>query len=117
MPGSQAISKARAVLKCIYLRNATTSRWHRGAIHHTHVRAVSFLDVSEHVTVALSEYLDDELSTADRSIVDAHVRACDACAAMLGDFRWIVEAARRAAARGIPPSRDLWPAILARIQR
>ena len=70
----------------------------------------------EHVTDPLSEYLDHELSAADRSAVDAHLRTCAVCLATIADFRRIVQAAGRAAACDMPPSRDLWPAILARIQ-
>ena len=71
--------------------------------------------VSEHVTDQLSLYLDDELSAAERRVVDVHVRTCGVCATTLEDFRRIFEAAGRAATSDIPPSRDLWAGILARI--
>jgi anti-sigma factor RsiW len=42
--------------------------------------------VSGHVLDLLSAYLDDELSPPERGMVDAHLAACEECAARLEDF-------------------------------
>ena len=64
-------------------------------------------------TDRLSEYLDDELPPEERAAVDAHLRHCVACGAVLADLKRIVVRARALEDR--PPARDLWPAIAARI--
>jgi len=61
----------------------------------------------------LSDYLDDELTPAERQAVEAHLQECEECAATLSDLRRIAGAA--AALSDTPPSDDLWPAIAARI--
>lgn len=64
-------------------------------------------------TDKLSEYLDDELTAADRAMVEAHLAGCEACTAVLADLTRVVERARR-----LPfpaPSVDLWPGIAERI--
>ena len=61
----------------------------------------------------LSEYLDGELSPADRAAVDAHLAQCAACRSTLDDLRRVV--ARAAAVEDMPPDRDLWPGVAARI--
>jgi putative zinc finger protein len=64
-------------------------------------------------TDRLSEYLDDELSPEERTAVEAHLRHCVACGAVLADLKRIVVSAQGLQDR--PPARDLWPAIAARI--
>jgi len=69
-----------------------------------------------HVTDHLSEYLDDELSSADRAAVDAHLQHCHACADELHALRRIVAHAATVAEGDVPPARDLWTGIRARIE-
>jgi len=66
-----------------------------------------------HPTEKLSEYLDDELTSAERARVEAHLSACAECAALVGDLRAVVAAARDVA--DAPPAADLWPGIARRI--
>jgi anti-sigma factor RsiW len=63
-------------------------------------------------TDQLSDYLDDELSPAERAAVDAHLAGCPECARTLASLRRIVAEASSLAPR--PPENDLWPAIAAR---
>jgi anti-sigma factor RsiW len=65
-------------------------------------------------TDRLSDYLDGELSTSERSEVDTHLRDCPACAGVLADLRRVVEQARVALPR--PPAGDLWDGIAGRIE-
>ena len=64
-------------------------------------------------TDRLSEYLDDELPPDERAAVEAHLRHCVACGAVLADLKRIVVRAQGLEDR--LPARDLWPAIAARI--
>jgi Putative zinc-finger len=64
-------------------------------------------------TDRLSEYLDDELPPEERAAVEAHLRHCVACGAVLADLKRIVVRAKGLEDR--PPARDLWPTIAARI--
>jgi tetratricopeptide (TPR) repeat protein len=61
----------------------------------------------------LSEYLDGELTPAERDAVAVHLAGCDTCAAALDDLRAIT--ARAAALDDVPPSDALWSGIAARI--
>jgi anti-sigma factor RsiW len=70
--------------------------------------------VHEEWTDQLSDYLDGELSADQRSAVDAHLRDCASCAAVLNDLKRVVARAASAAAR--PPQADLWAGIAARIE-
>ena len=70
--------------------------------------------VHEEWTDQLSDYLDGELSADERSAVDAHLRGCASCAAVLNDLKRVVARAASAAAR--PPQADLWAGIAARIE-
>jgi hypothetical protein len=68
----------------------------------------------EHVDLALSAYFEGDLGAAERLSVDAHLRECLRCAALVRDIEGI-----RAGAAGLPelaPSRDLWDGIAPRIQ-
>jgi hypothetical protein len=69
--------------------------------------------MSDEWTDRLSEYLDDELVPAERVELEAHLRRCVACGAVLADLRRIVARARGLEDR--EPDLDLWPGIAARI--
>src|SRR6478672_11157147 len=64
-------------------------------------------------TNRLSEYLDDELSDAERQSVDAHLRQCQSCRVTLDELRDVVSAAGRL--HDSPPAHDLWPGVESRI--
>jgi anti-sigma factor RsiW len=73
------------------------------------------LNVHEEWTDKLSEFLDGELPADEQRAVDAHLRACAACAAVLADLKRVVARAQQAGAVPRPPSADLWAGIAARI--
>ena len=62
----------------------------------------------------LGDFLEGELSTAERSAVEAHAGTCARCGSLLADVRGIVRGA--AALPQLTPSRDLWEGIAARIE-
>jgi anti-sigma factor RsiW len=64
-------------------------------------------------THRLSEYLDDELSAADRVKIDAHLPSCAECRSTLEALRVIVSSASQL--RDSPPKHELWRGIAARI--
>lgn len=64
-------------------------------------------------TDRLSDYLDGEMDRPERERLEEHLASCATCAAVLADLESI--ASRAAALDDIPPSRDLWPEIEARI--
>ncbi|HVP15632.1 MAG TPA: zf-HC2 domain-containing protein [Terriglobales bacterium] len=61
----------------------------------------------------LSEYLDDELETAERVALEGHLAGCAECRGTVEELRAVVQRAATLEAR--PPAADLWPAIAARI--
>jgi hypothetical protein len=67
----------------------------------------------QEITEQLSEYLDDELTPPEREAVEAHLQECEECRDTLTDLRRIAGTAVELG--NTPPSRDLWPAIGARI--
>lgn len=69
--------------------------------------------MSDQWTDRLSEYLDDELPPDERAALEAHLRQCTACGAVLADLKRIVTRAHGLEDR--LPDRDLWPGIAARI--
>jgi anti-sigma factor RsiW len=69
--------------------------------------------MSDQWTDRLSEYLDDQLPPDERAALEAHLRQCAACGAVLADLKRIVTRARGLEDR--LPERDLWPGIAARI--
>lgn len=69
--------------------------------------------MNAHWTDRLSAYLDNELTPADRTAANAHLRACPACAAVLDELRAVT--ARAHALADHAPANDLWPAIAAAI--
>jgi anti-sigma factor RsiW len=71
--------------------------------------------VHEEWTNTLSDFLDGELPADEQRAVDAHVRGCTECAAVLADLKRVVARAQQAGAVARPPSADLWAGIAARI--
>jgi tetratricopeptide (TPR) repeat protein len=63
----------------------------------------------------LSEYIDDELTPAERGALDAHLASCAECAATLEELCSIVAQAASLPPR--PPAADLWPGIEPRLER
>jgi anti-sigma factor RsiW len=68
-------------------------------------------------TDKLSDYLDDELEAAERTAVDAHLRECADCSAVLNDLRRVITLAQAAAVDARPPQADLWTGVAGRIDR
>src|SRR2546428_11132817 len=64
-------------------------------------------------TDRLSEYLDGELTSPERTAFEAHVTSCDACRTTLDELRRVGTNARALDDR--PPTVDLWPAIATRL--
>lgn len=62
-------------------------------------------------TNRLSEYLDDELDSAERAALEAHLKTCGACYATLSELRQVV--ARAKSLEDTPPAKDLWLGIRA----
>jgi len=60
-------------------------------------------------TDRLSEYVDGELTPAERTALEAHLAACGACRQTLEELRRVV--ARAQALDDQPPAADLWPGI------
>jgi Putative zinc-finger len=73
------------------------------------------MHVNQHWTDRLSEYHDGELSPADRAACEAHLAECLDCRGLLGELESVIAAAR--ADRSRQPDADLWPGILARLDR
>lgn len=69
----------------------------------------------EEWTNQLSAYLDNELTAADRSSLEAHLATCVSCRAVLDELRAVV--AWAPGFTGQAPARDLWPGISAEIER
>jgi len=61
----------------------------------------------------LSEYLDGELTPAERAALDTHLAGCRQCAMTLDELRAV--AARAGALLPRAPESDLWPGIAQRI--
>jgi len=67
------------------------------------------------ITDQLSDYLDGELTAGEAAAVEAHLRECAACNAVLNDLKRIVAQAQHLEPR--PPQADLWAGIERRIER
>jgi len=65
-------------------------------------------------TDRLSDYLDGELTAAERVALESHLASCRECTATLAELREVV--ARAAALTARPPADDLWPGIEPRLQ-
>ena len=63
----------------------------------------------------LSEYIDGELTPAERAQLEAHLAACRECAVTLDELREVVTRAGALTPR--PPAADLWPGIEPRLER
>ena len=68
---------------------------------------------TDNFTDRLSEYLDDEISTDERAVIDAHLASCAECRSTLETLRAIVSNAGQL--RDSPPNNELWRGIAARI--
>ncbi len=64
-------------------------------------------------TDQLSDYLDGELSDAERTAVEAHLSGCLECSKTLASLRRLV--AEASSLTPMPPQNDLWPGVAARI--
>jgi len=69
--------------------------------------------ISDPWTTRLSDYLDGELSDAERRALERHLGACPACIAALTGLLQVVERARALPDR--PPAAELWSGVAARI--
>lgn len=68
----------------------------------------------EEWTDLLSGYLDAELDPVTSRRLEAHLKTCAECEAVLADLRRLVDVAP--AYQGHPPVADLWPGIRGRIE-
>jgi hypothetical protein len=64
-------------------------------------------------TNRLSEYIDDELDSSERAVLEAHLATCGQCFATLADLREVVARAKSLEDR--EPAKDLWVGIRSRI--
>ena len=64
-------------------------------------------------TDLVSDYLDGELPPARKREMEQHLTECPECRAVLEDLRLLVTRSRALA--DMPPDRDLWPGIAARL--
>lgn len=69
--------------------------------------------MADSFTNQLSAYLDEELDSASRKRLEAHLAGCAECSAVLADLRAIVMAAPHYSGR--EPGRDLWKSIESRL--
>lgn len=69
--------------------------------------------MSGHWMDRLSEYIDGELSDADRAALEAHLDGCADCSRTLAELRDVVATA--GALPDAAPTHDLWPGIEARL--
>jgi anti-sigma factor RsiW len=67
----------------------------------------------EWCTARLSDYLDDELSSDERTAVDGHVAGCAECRRTLEDLRQVIATA--ATLSPLAPRVDLWDGIAERL--
>jgi anti-sigma factor RsiW len=61
----------------------------------------------------LSGYVDGDITSEDRVLLEAHLETCPTCPPLLVELRGVIESAR--ALPAIAPASDLWPGIEARI--
>ena len=70
--------------------------------------------MNAHWTERLSEYLDGDLSPAERETCEAHLDACADCARLLEELKSVV--AEAGALPLVPPPAGLWDAIESRLE-
>jgi anti-sigma factor ChrR (cupin superfamily) len=70
--------------------------------------------MSDNWTNRLSEYLDGDLSEADRTKLEVHLRGCDECAGLVSQLAQVKQ--RAEALEDEPPQSDLWQGIQDRIR-
>jgi anti-sigma factor RsiW len=75
------------------------------------------MTMHEEWTDRLSDYLDNELEDGERAAVDAHLRACADCTAVLEDLRRVVARARAVTVAARPPQADLWTGVARRVAK
>jgi anti-sigma factor RsiW len=66
-------------------------------------------------TNRLSEYIDGELDSTERTALESHLATCGHCFATLGELRQVV--ARAQQLEDTPPAKDLWHGIAQEIRR
>lgn len=66
------------------------------------------------VDAALADYLEGELPTGERVVLEAHAAECARCGALIADLHGL--SAEAAALPVLRPERDLWAGIAARIE-
>lgn len=69
----------------------------------------------EQTKTRLDDYVDGLLPQSERADVEAHVAACEECAAELGRLQELLAEAA-ALSRDRQPDRDLWPEIMSQIE-
>jgi anti-sigma factor RsiW len=74
---------------------------------------IDTMGTEDSFTDRLSEYLDDEMSAAERAELEAHLAGCAACRTTLIELRAVV--ARASSLTDAPPSTDLWSGVETRI--
>ena len=65
-------------------------------------------------TNQLSEYIDDDLTAAERQSVEAHLTECETCRTTVAELRRVI--AQAANLNDSAPVNDLWPGIDSRIR-
>src|SRR5262249_26291427 len=70
-------------------------------------------EMTDRWTDRLSDYLDGELTPAERRELETHLESCSACATTLAELREVV--ARAASLPARPPAADLWKGIEPRL--
>ena len=69
--------------------------------------------MSTHWTERLSEYLDDELTSAERAACETHLADCEVCRGVVDELRTVIAFAKADPNR--TPTTNLWPGVLAQI--
>lgn len=72
------------------------------------------MELMDHRTDRLSEYLDDALGHDERRAIEAHLAVCPACLQTLEQLRLVVDRARTLESHA--PEQDLWPAVAMRLE-
>ncbi len=62
----------------------------------------------------LDDLVDGQLGTTEHARVEAHLAACESCAAQLASLEGLLEQTA-ALSRAVEPGRDLWPEVAPRL--